>query len=120
MSARHPDQIGPLFVQRANAGDVDGIVALYEPDAVLATGQGSVAQGEAEIRQFYRDLLGKGVRFAPGRQQPALVKGDIALTSTMLQDGSITVEVARCQADGSWRWAADQPSVTAFWQTAAT
>jgi hypothetical protein len=31
---QEPEQLGRFFVERANAGDVDGIVALYEPDAV--------------------------------------------------------------------------------------
>ena len=111
----HPDEIGPLFVERANAGDVDGLVALYEPDAVLAVGAGAMARGAVEIRAFYAGLLDKGIRFVLGRQQPALIQGNIALTCTMLSDGTITVEVARKQADGSWRWAADNPSLAAFW-----
>ncbi|WP_192809216.1 hypothetical protein [Actinomadura montaniterrae] len=31
-----PDDLSRLVVERLNAGDVDGLVALYEPDAVLA------------------------------------------------------------------------------------
>ena len=34
--AARPEDLSRLFVERANAGDVDGLVALYEPDAVLA------------------------------------------------------------------------------------
>jgi hypothetical protein len=32
--AVQPDDLARFFVERANAGDVDGLVALYEPDAV--------------------------------------------------------------------------------------
>jgi hypothetical protein len=37
-------------------------------------------------------------------QQPALIFGDLALTSTRLPDGSVTAEVARRQDDGNWLW----------------
>jgi hypothetical protein len=42
---------------------------------------------------------------------PTVVNGDIALTSTRLPGGGATVEVARLQPDGTWRWIIDQPSV---------
>ena len=34
--AAQPEDLGRLFLERANAGDVEGLVALYEPGAVLA------------------------------------------------------------------------------------
>jgi hypothetical protein len=34
--AREPEDLSDFFIERANAGDVEGLVALYEPDAVLA------------------------------------------------------------------------------------
>lgn len=34
--ALEPEDLARFFVVRANAGDVDGLVALYETDAVLA------------------------------------------------------------------------------------
>lgn len=34
--AAEPEDLGRLFLERANTGDVDGLVALYEPDAVVA------------------------------------------------------------------------------------
>ena len=33
MAARTPDEIDRLFAQALNAGDLDGLVALYEPQA---------------------------------------------------------------------------------------
>lgn len=38
--ALNPEDLARLFVSRANAGDVEGLVALYEPDAVLAGTEG--------------------------------------------------------------------------------
>jgi hypothetical protein len=35
--AGEPEDLGRMFLERASAGDVDGVVALYEPTAVLAS-----------------------------------------------------------------------------------
>ncbi|WP_242908988.1 YybH family protein [Actinomadura terrae] len=48
--ATEPNDLGRHFVERANAGDVDGMAALYEPTAVLAFPPGRLATGHAEIR----------------------------------------------------------------------
>jgi ketosteroid isomerase-like protein len=100
-----------FFVLRANAGDVDGLVALYEPDAVLATAAGEVARGTEAIRSFYARILADRPRFEPGQQRPALRNGDLALTSSRLSNGTVTAEVARRQPDGAWLWIIDQPSI---------
>ncbi len=107
--AGEPEDLGRLFLERASAGDVDGIVALYEPGAVLASPPGGLATGLAAIRQVYEDLLATKPHFS-GDVRPALRKGDLALTSTRFQGGA-TAEVARRQADGTWLWLADQPNV---------
>ena len=109
--AAEPEDLSRLFVERANAGDVEGLVALYEPDAVLAFTDGQVTVGEDAIRRVYTELLATRPRFAPGDQHPALRQGDLALTSTRLATGGATAEVARRQPDGSWRWILDRPSV---------
>jgi hypothetical protein len=46
-----------------------------------------------------------------GRYFPERANADLALTSTRLPAGGATVEVARRQPDGSWRWVIDQPAV---------
>jgi hypothetical protein len=38
-------------------------------------------------------------------------RGDLALTSTRLPDGSVTAEIARRQGDGTWLWVIDQFSI---------
>jgi hypothetical protein len=49
-----------------------------------------------------------GRKFAVGEQRPAVISGDLALTCTRLPDGTVTAEVARRQADGTWRWVIDK------------
>ncbi|MEC3918729.1 YybH family protein [Nocardia sp. CDC160] len=110
-AAAEPNDLGRFFIERANAGDVDGLVALYEPTAVLAFPPGSLATGHAEIRKVYEQFVAAAPVLEPGVQHPALVSGDLALTSSTLTNGDITVEIARRQPDGSWLWAVDQPAV---------
>jgi len=106
-SARDPNDLERLFLERANAGDVDGLVALYEPDAVLDPGNGKVVIGLDQIRAFFVELLVDRPRFASDHQAPALCSGDLALTSSRSANGDITAEIARRQPDGSWRWVVD-------------
>ena len=110
-TATEPNDLARYFIERANAGDVDGLVALYEPDAVLAFPPGNLATGHGEIRKVYEQFLSAAPVLSPGRQHPALVSGDLALTASTLTTGELVVEIARRQPDGSWLWAADQPSL---------
>ncbi|WP_086827584.1 nuclear transport factor 2 family protein [Allokutzneria sp. NRRL B-24872] len=107
--ATEPNDLGRFFIERGNAGDVDGLVALYEPDAVLAFPPGSVATGHIEIREVYEQFVAAAPVLSPGKQHPALVSGDLALTACTLDNGDVTVEIARRQPDGSWLWVVDQP-----------
>lgn len=109
--ALEPDDLARFFVVRANAGDVDGLVALYEPDAVLAGSEGQLMIGTEAIRGFYAGLLASRPTFVAGEQRPALRRGSFALTSSRLVNGIVTAEVARQQPDGTWLWAIDQPAI---------
>jgi hypothetical protein len=109
--AHEPQELAQLLVARANAGDIDGMVALYEQNAVLAIGGANVARGAAQIREFYIKFLASGIKFDVGEQRPAILSGELALTSTRLPNGTITAEVARQQSDGTWRWIIDQPVI---------
>ncbi|MFD0887058.1 YybH family protein [Streptosporangium algeriense] len=109
--AVRPEDLSRFVVERLNAGDVEGLVALYEPDAVLALPGGLLARGTDEIRQAYTRLVGDRPVFTPGLPLPTLRNGDLALTSVRLPDGGVTVEVARRQDDGTWLWTIDQPNL---------
>lgn len=109
--AAGPEDLARLLVDRVNAGDLEGVVALYEPEAVLALPDGRVAAGHDAIRQFYAEFLATKPTFEPGDQLPALRLGDLALTATRLVGGGATAEIACRRPDGSWRWAVDRPNV---------
>jgi ketosteroid isomerase-like protein len=111
-----PQDLERQLVVRENAGDVDGMTALFEPDAVIELDDGRVVRGKEAIHAFFTELqvtgLGpEGRRFRLGEQRPALVCGDLALTSTRSVDGDTTSEVARRQVDGTWLWVIDRWSV---------
>ena len=67
--------------------------------------------GTEAIRGFYAELLADRPRFEPEEQRPALRRGDLVLTSSRLTDSTVTAEVVRRQADGTWLWAVDQPVI---------
>jgi hypothetical protein len=109
--ARDPQELERMLVSRERAGDVDGMAALYEPNAVLDCGGGRLTLSKEAIRAFYARLVATGRKFDFGDQRPAVISGDLALTSTRLPDGSLTAEVARRQGDGTWLWVIDQFSI---------
>jgi uncharacterized protein (TIGR02246 family) len=109
-TAKTPEDITRLFVERANAKDADGLAALYEPDAVMAYPPGRRTVGRDAIREFWEKALPQMPRFEPEEPLPTLISGDLALTSTPPKDGAgARAQVVRRQPDGSWLRVLDQP-----------
>ena len=69
-------------------------------------GGNGVIVGHQAIRAEYAAVLARRPQFSLGNQQPAMIHGDIALTSTWCgdEDGGTASEVARRQSDGTWLW----------------
>ncbi len=113
--AYDPGDIPRLFVAFVQAGDFAGLATLYEDDAILALPPDEITLGSHAIAAVFAKLLQgrQGFDDTGGEQRPVLRCGDLALTSTRLPDGRTTTEVARRQADGSWRWVIDQPNAQA-------
>jgi ketosteroid isomerase-like protein len=114
--ATDPQQLEQFLVARENVGDVDGMTALFEPDAVIDVGDGQFIRGTAAIHAFFTKLQETGFgpekrKFQLGEQRPALICGDLALTSVRSAGGTVTTEVARRQKDGTWLWVIDRFSV---------
>jgi ketosteroid isomerase-like protein len=57
MPATTPEQIHRLFEDAFNAGDIDGLMVLYEPDSVLVPQPGSVVQGSKQVRAALEGYL---------------------------------------------------------------
>lgn len=113
--AYEPEDIPRLFVAFVQAGDFAGLATLYEDDATLALPQGEVATGSEAIAAVFAERFGgkQSLKNTGSQLLPVLRCGELALTSTRMADGRTTIEVARQQADGSWRWVIDQPDVSA-------
>ncbi|MEE9330205.1 MAG: hypothetical protein V3V30_08720 [Parvularculaceae bacterium] len=106
--ANDPNDLERFFVERANAGDLEGLIALYEKTAIIDSGGGEILRGIDQIRPYLIKFLASHTQLLPSRQAKALCRDDLALTSSQLANGDITAEIARRQADGSWRWVVDQ------------
>jgi ketosteroid isomerase-like protein len=98
-----------------NEGDVDGLVALYEPDARMLRDDGTVAEGQAAIRDIWAGLVALGGQISMTTRY-AVESGDTALLSNTwtfeVQGQSFSdtaAEVARRQADGTWLYLIDNP-----------
>ena len=108
-----PDALFQLFVERVNAGDLDGLVELYEPDAAVFFQPGEPTVGHDAIRAALGAMLASKPTFSAEGQRPSIVIGDLALTSARLGPDALTAEVARQQMDGTWLWVIDNPNFLA-------
>ena len=65
-TAMRPEDITRLFVERSNAGDADGVAALYEENAVMAYPPGKQTVGRTAIRDLWASVLEHAPHFLPG------------------------------------------------------
>src|SRR6266508_4193149 len=72
MLATTPEQIHRMFETAFNDNDLDGLMALYEPDAVLVPQPGSVARGTEEVREALQRYLALRGRQRLGRPRRRL------------------------------------------------
>ena len=107
--------IHPFVEKGVNDRDLDGLVALYAPDAVMVLPDGSTVTGTEAIRGQWADLLAMEGRMTL-RSRYAIETGDLAILSNAwtytagdLTMGATTAEVARRQADGGWLYVIDHP-----------
>lgn len=109
--ATRPEDLSTLFFTRLNAGDAAGAVALFESTAVSRFPDGRVFGDREALHAALDELVQQDVTFPLVDDVPALITGDLALTSRHLPNGDVPVEVARRQSDGSWLWIIDNANV---------
>ncbi|HXV20966.1 MAG TPA: nuclear transport factor 2 family protein [Desulfuromonadales bacterium] len=120
MAARIPEEVDKLFAQAFSAGDLQALVALYEPDATLVPQQGQTVTGTAAIRealQGFLSLCGEfriEVKSVIPAGDLALVRSDWSLVGTapggcLIDLAGRGVEVVRRQPDGTWLYVIDNP-----------
>lgn len=115
MGATRPEEASKLFEARFGAGDLEGLMELYEDDAVFTNAQGAHV-GPGAIREVLAGYLSTGASIIMN-DSVAFETEDLALVHwswTMnFPDGRVaqgaTAEVLRRQADGSWKFIIDNP-----------
>jgi uncharacterized protein (TIGR02246 family) len=120
MKVFNPEDMNRAFAEAFNSGNVDNLIALYEPAAVLVPVPGQVVEGLEAIRSALQVLLALKGKMT-SENQYALVHGNVALLRAKVHlvgtapDGSRveinnhTAEVGRRQSDGSWLYILDHP-----------
>jgi uncharacterized protein (TIGR02246 family) len=109
-----------VFTDRIHAGDLDGLVALYEPAAVFEPRPGVVVEGREAIRQALGDLLALRPTMVADTVEVlqaddvALVVNEWTMTGTApdgseVRQGGRSADVVRRQPDGSWLVLVDKP-----------
>ena len=122
MPAREPGDVHLQFFEAYNRGDLEALVALYEPESIWASPGGDVVRGLDDVQAHLKGALELNRKFSH-ESQVVLQAGDIALLhcqSTITQtsaDGTTTttpgksIEVVRRQPDGTWLYVIDYPGV---------
>ena len=116
----NPVELDRLFEQALNAGDIDALVALYEPQAALMPSPGKVVTGAAAIREALAGFLAAKPTIKTAGKLVAQT-GDVALLANrwtlnmtdmnepLASAAGNAVEVARRQPAGHWLFAMDMP-----------
>ena len=113
MKVWHPEEMNPAFAAAVNSGEVENLVALYEPEALLAARPGERARGADEIREALEGLLALGGTMESRNvycmqvDDIALLQAEWRLVATSLELTSRTAEIVRRQPDGSWLYVVD-------------
>jgi uncharacterized protein (TIGR02246 family) len=109
------------FTERVNAGDVDGILALYDPDARFVTPAGEILVGHEQLRRVLGGLVAAPARME-SRVVQAIATADVAILYTDFHVTSVdasgatqaldqqAIEVLRRQPDGTWRLVVGDPN----------
>ncbi len=116
MPARTAEECDALFEERINAGDLDGLVALYEPNAAFVPQDGEVLHGTAAIREALAGFVATKprlkmnvTRVIPIGTDLAMLYNDWTMTAGAQTATGKAIELMRRQADATWRFVLDAP-----------
>jgi uncharacterized protein (TIGR02246 family) len=114
MQAKSPEEICSVFQQYMAEGDIDSVLSVYDPEAVFLNQSGEVKKSGEALREELAPFAAMKAIFEFNIKQ-VVQTGDIALIHTEWKVSSpqqmsvYAIEVARRQADGTWRWLIGDP-----------
>jgi len=120
MPAYNPAEIHSLFRHAFNLGDVEALIALYEPNAVLVV-DGKAVTGRESIRKALESFVARRGRMTletravvESEQGLAVVYGGWVIEPQMGMGAEtatrgLSTEVVRKQPDGTWLFVIDNP-----------
>ena len=120
MSAMTPEQVYEVLRDAFNAGDIERLMTLYEPGAVIVAQPGENMTGTEQVRAALEGFLSLNGRLE-AEVGTAVLAGELALASAAWTvtgtdpDGNpltlsgVSAHILRRQSDGSWRWVVDHP-----------
>src|SRR5262245_53120503 len=88
MSVQKPDDWPRVFEEQLNAGNLDGVAALYDPDARFVAPSGDIIVGRDGIRPVLAELIRTKTRFR-SRVVKSIAVDDIALVCTDFHGTSV-------------------------------
>ena len=115
-----PEDLYPALGAAYNAGDLEALLALYDPKAVFVIKPGRVTAGPAELRATLQQQIAVGGQLTVNPQSftrsddLVLVLGTFTLSGRRLDGTPLDrtarfADVLRRQPDGSWLIAVDNP-----------
>jgi ketosteroid isomerase-like protein len=107
--AHRPDRLHELVAAFTSAGDVEGLLSLFEPGALIVPEPGGCALGERELQAACARLCARYQRLTLASTS-VHVADDLALTRTTWRgwppgggsSGRRGTEILRRQPDGRW------------------
>lgn len=120
MKVTDPKNLNEHYNDLFKEGDLEGLVDLYEPDAVLCPAPGHLLNGRDQIREQMKALLALKGELA-ATQLSCVQNGDLAMlhakwsfkgtdgNGNVVDMGGHSSKLARNASDGSWRYVMDLP-----------
>jgi uncharacterized protein (TIGR02246 family) len=115
-----PEDCDRAFAACVKGRDLDGLVALYEPEAQYVRRNGTVVVGQAAIREHLQSLTNVATEIEMDVVRVVALNGIALLynnwtSKAVSEDGRVressgqAIEVVRRQPDGRWLFAIDDP-----------
>ena len=120
MPPTDPAALNALYNNYFTKRDLEGLVDLYEPSALLYRSDSDAAQGRDAIRRHLTSLLGLSGELTATQLScvtsdgVALLRAEWRFEGTDPEGNKVSIgggssKVARCGTDGEWRYAIDMP-----------